>query len=136
MGLAVGRGALTRRRRPAKRRLMLLGRVMGWRLSPARLVALGAAAMILALSGLIGVILMRGYNEAIAETEHRISDFTDLLAEHAARTFDDIGRTLEVAIRVRESLIQAGTWGETAGDRPYAALRDLLLSSAALNNLS
>ena len=97
-----------------------------------------AIALLLAvvLSALAATILVRTYNDAIAAAQHRIEDFTDLLAEHAMLVFDDVDRTLQTAGKARAMLMRAGQWGPSAGDRPYRALLELQPSSAAASNLS
>ena len=92
--------------------------------------------LVLALSGLAATILVKTYNDAFADAEHRIQDFTDVLAEHAMLVFDDVDRTLQTAGKTRTMLMRAGQWGPSAGDRPYRALLELRPSSAAASNLS
>ena len=95
-----------------------------------------ALLLTVVLSGLAATILVRTYNDAIADAEHRIQDITDLLAEHASLVFDDVDRTLQTAGKTRAMLMSAGQWGPSAGDRPYRALLELQPNSAAASNLS
>ncbi|MBI1774408.1 MAG: hypothetical protein HYR63_03580 [Proteobacteria bacterium] len=106
------------------------------RVPPVRFVAIATATLVLALSGFVAEMLVRGYQVEIAEAEHRIQDFTDVLAEHATLVFEDVDRTLEAANRERERLMRDGHWGPSAGDRPYQALVEFRLSTAAALNLS
>jgi signal transduction histidine kinase len=99
-------------------------------------VVVSAILLALALSGFAAAIIARTYDQAIADAEHRLQDFTDVLAEHAALVFDDVDRTLQAANARREQLLRAGEWGPEAGERPYQALVELRRGSAAAANLS
>lgn len=124
-----------RRRIERMRRAHIAPRVLD-RLPVVPLIVVFASLLVLSVSGFMGAVLLRTHQDAIAETEHRLQDFTDVLVGHAAFVFDDIDRTLQAASKERERLMRAGHWGPAAGDRPYQALRELRPSSAAASNLS
>lgn len=117
-------------------RLNRAGRATSDQASATPLISLAALLLIAMLTGLAATILVKTYNDDIADAEHRLQDFTDVLAEHATLVFDDVDRTLQAANTVRARLLRDGHWGPSAGDLPYRALMELRPSSAAASNLS
>jgi len=100
------------------------------------LIIVMAAVLVVVLTGLLTALLVRTHGEAIADAEHRIQDFTDVLAEHAVLVFDDVDRTLDAANKSRAGLLRSGQFYPAESDLPYETLRELRKNSAAASNLS
>jgi len=114
---------------------MFRGKVAA-RLSIVPLAVVTAALLVVVLSVLLAVLMVRMHREAIVEAEHRIQDFADVLAEHAALVFDDVDRSLDAANKARDWLLRNGQFETPADDRPHRALLELRKNSAAVSNLS
>ena len=86
------------------------------------------AGICLGLSTLFAIELRSQYLTTISYAERASQSFADVLAEHTARTFEAIDRTLRIAESIRNDVL-AGRMAEPAA---HQALRSLQLSSPAL----
>ncbi|MBI1775191.1 MAG: response regulator [Proteobacteria bacterium] len=103
------------------------------RLSTTRLTLAGAAALILALSLFVAGSLLWRQRAELAQAEQRMRVYASILAEHTARSFEAVDRTLVAANHIYVEWIT----GALATDRDaFLALRSLKQGTTLLINIA
>ncbi len=98
-------------------------------MSTSRLLVVSALVMTTVLTlSLAGSMWLR-YRETLADAEQRTREFTDILAEHTARSFEAIERALEATIAAHDNLA-SGVLQD--GRAAHEALRAIQLGSPML----
>ena len=89
---------------------------------------LACCVIVCSVLGLFGVEICSRYLSTISNAERVAQSFADVLAEHTARTFEAVERTLRVAASIRNDTVA----GRLSNNAANEALRSLRANSPAL----